>query len=273
MANDDEHLREYARSGSEAAFRELVDRHVNMVYSTALREADGDAHLAEELTQLVFVELGRKAAGLVGHPALAGWLYTCVRWIAANARRAEDRRQRRQVEDQAMSELHSSESPESTWQQVRPVLDDALHDLGETDRVAIVLRYFEDLSLKQVGQQLGLNENAARMRVDRALEKLHDLLSRRGIKSTSAALAAALVAGAVVSAPAGLVASIATSAVASQAAASATLAKLLKPTMSAKKLIVLATVGVVLFGTIASIHLVHSHPERVQQFHQWLRHP
>jgi RNA polymerase sigma factor (sigma-70 family) len=157
MANDDEHLREYARSGSEAAFLELVDRHVNMVYSAALREADGDAHLAEELTQLVFVELGRKAASLLGHPALAGWLYTCVRWMAANARRAEDRRQRRQLEYHAMSEMHSSESPEFTWQQVRPVLDDALHELGETDRAAIVLRYFEDLSLKQVGTQLGLN--------------------------------------------------------------------------------------------------------------------
>src|SRR5262249_29938614 len=147
----------------EAAFRELVDRHVNMVYSAATREADGDSHHAEELSQLVFVELGRKAASLVGHPTLAGWLYTCVRWTAANARRAEDRRQRRQLEYQAMSELHSSESPETTWQQVRPVLDDALHELGAKDREAIVLRYFEDLSLKQVGQQLGLTENAARM--------------------------------------------------------------------------------------------------------------
>ena len=189
MGNANELLGEYARSGSESVFRELVDRHVNMVYSAALREADGNPTLAAELTQLVFVGLGRKAASLIPHPALAGWLYTSVRWMAANARRAEDRRQRRRLEYQTMSELHSSESPESTWQQVRPVLDDVLHELGETDRAVIVLRYFEDLSLKQVGQQLGLNENAARMRVDRALEKLHDLLSRRGIKSTSTALA------------------------------------------------------------------------------------
>src|SRR6185436_3855574 len=118
MANDNELLREYARSASEAAFAELVHRHLNMVYATALRETGGDADLAQELTQLVFVELSRKAAGLVSHPALAGWLYTSVRWMAANTRRAEDRRQHRQREYQSMSELHSSDSADSTWQQL-----------------------------------------------------------------------------------------------------------------------------------------------------------
>ena len=105
-----------------------------------------------------------------------------------------------------MAERHSSESPESTWRHIRPVLDDALHELAEADRVALVLRFFENLSLREVGTQLGVNENAARMRVDRALGKLQELLSRRGISSTSSALAVALVAGAVVSAPAGLAA-------------------------------------------------------------------
>src|SRR4029077_15382571 len=138
--------------------------------------------------QLVFVELGRKATRLLRHPALAGWLYTCVRGMAANARRAENRRKRRQVEYQTMSQLHSPESPESTWQQVRPVLDDTLHELGEKDRTAIVLRFFENLSLKEVGMQLGLNENAARMRVDRALERLHRLFSKRGITSARSVL-------------------------------------------------------------------------------------
>jgi hypothetical protein len=94
------------------------------------------------------------------------------------------------------------------------VLDDALHELTETDRDALVLRFFENLSLREVGTRLGVNENAARMRVDRALDKLQELLSRRGITSTSSALAAALVAGAVVSAPAGLAATITTTAMA-----------------------------------------------------------
>jgi hypothetical protein len=140
---------------------------------------------------------------------------------AANARRAEDRRQRRQQEFQTMAELNSSEAPDSTWRQIRPVLDDALHELAETDRAALVLRFFENLSLREVGTQLGVNENAARMRVDRALEKLQELLSRRGITSTSSALAAALVAGAIVSAPAGLAATITTTAMAPALAAQA----------------------------------------------------
>jgi len=272
MANDNELLREYARSASEAAFAELVHRHVNMVYSTTLRETNGDASLAQELTQLVFVELSRKASSLLDHPALAGWLYTCVRWTAANARRAEDRRQRRQLEYQTMSELLSSDSPESTWQQVRPVLDDTLHELGEMDRAAIVLRFFEDLSLQQVGTQLGLNENAARMRVDRALKKLHDLLLKRGVTSTGSALAAALTAGAIVSAPSGLAASIATSALLPAAAHSMTVtsAKLLKTTLTAKKLMLIGSGSVLVLGTIGSIYLLRTHHALALRLHHWL---
>jgi len=274
MTSDNHLLREYVRSTSKAAFAELVHRHVNMVYSTALRETDGDASLAQDLTQVVFVELSRKAASLIPHPALAGWLYTCVRWTAANTRRAEEHRQRRQLEYQTMSQSLSSESPESTWQQVRPVLDDTLHELGEVDRAAIVLRFFEDLSLQEVGMQLGLNENAARMRVDRALKKLHDRLLRRGITSTSSALAAALVAGAIASAPSGLAASIATSAIGAAAAPSTTAAsvKLLKSTVAAKKLVVIGTSSVFVLGTIASIHLLRSHPGLLQHLHHWLMH-
>lgn len=274
MTRDAELLHEYARTGAEGAFRELVDRHVSMVYSAALRQAHGNVHLAEELSQLVFAELARKAAQLTSHPTMAGWLYTSVRLTAANARRSEHRRQRRQVEYHAMSHLDYSESPENTWAEVRPVLDDALHELGEADRAALVLRFFEGLNLRQVGEQLGLTENAARMRVERALDKLQELLSKRGIRSTSAALAVALLAGAIISTPAGLAASIVTTAVTSHAASSATAAsvKFLKLTMSTKKLVVVAAV-VALIGTAASIHLFYSHPEVVHQFHQWLRHP
>jgi len=254
MATDNELLREYGQTGSEAAFQELVQRHVNMVYATALRETDSNPHRAEELAQSVFVELARKAKSLEQHPALAGWLYACVRLIAANARRAEDRRQRRQTEYQNMAQLHSAESPESTWRQIRPVLDDALHELAETDRAALVLRFFENLSLREVGTQLGVNENAARMRVDRALDKLQELLSRRGITSTSSALAAALVAGAVVSAPAGLAATITTTAMApalaSQAGGAGSHSFHSKTSMKCY-LITTATV----FGVLAGFHI------------------
>jgi RNA polymerase sigma factor (sigma-70 family) len=254
MATDNELLREYVHSGSEPAFKELVQRHVDMVYATALRQTDANPHLAEDLAQSVFVELARKAKSLEQHPALAGWLYTCVRLTAANARRAEDRRQRRQQEYQTMAELHSSESSEFTWRQVRPVLDDALHELAESDRAALVLRFFENLSLREVGTQLGVNENAARMRVDRALDKLQELLSRRGITSTNSALAAALLAGAIVSAPTGLAATITATAVTPALATQASGAgghSFHSGTSMKCYLITTATV----FGTLAGFHI------------------
>lgn len=221
MQNDTELLRSYVEKGSETAFAEMVRRRVNLVYSAALRETQGDAGLAEEVTQAVFHQLARKARSLLRHPALSGWLYTSVRFCAANARRSEQRRQRREQEAFAMSELARNEPPESVWQQVRPALDDAMHELGETDRAAVVLRFFEGRNLSEIGQALGLRENAARMRVDRALEKLKGLLAKRGINSTASGLAAALAAGAVLPAPSALAAAITASTAASAASASA----------------------------------------------------
>jgi RNA polymerase sigma factor (sigma-70 family) len=264
MANDNELLQEYVGSGSEAAFAQLVERHVNMVYSAALRET-GDGHLAEELTQLVFVELSRKASTLVSHPALAGWLYTCVRLIAMNARRSEEGRNRRQLEYH-MSQL-LSESPESTWQQLRPVLDETLHELGEKDRVAIVLRFFESLSLQQVGMQLGLSENAARMRVDRALRKLRDRLSKRGITSSTSALAAAMALGAVVTAPSALAGSIATTVVSLGITASAGTAL---PVLTAKKLLLTGVASAGALGTMFTVALFWMHPMLLLRLHNWL---
>ncbi len=269
METDYQLLQEYARSASEAAFAELVKRHVNMVYSAALRETGGDATLAQELTQLVFVELSRKAAALVSHPALAGWLYTSVRWIAANNRRAENRRRDRQLEYQSMSQLNSADSQDSTWQQVRPVLDETLHELDDTDRAAIVLRFFEDLSLKQVGMQLRLSENAARMRVDRALEKLHSLLSQRGITSTCSAVAVALLAGALVPAPSGLAESITAKSVGMASSITNTSAKTWKSTVAAQKMVLAGAAAVLLLGTIGSIHFIRSHRSQILQVHQW----
>src|SRR5215469_8376877 len=162
MTTDNEFLAEYAHSGSEGAFRELVNRHINLVYSAAVREARGDASLAEDITQAVFTELARQAAQLVSHPALSGWLYTCVRRTAANVRRSEERRQRREQEAFSMNELLRPESDEPLWQEVRPVLDDIMHELDQDERTAVVLRFFEGRSHKEVGAALGVTENAAR---------------------------------------------------------------------------------------------------------------
>src|SRR6266516_1741388 len=214
MDTDNQLLESYAGKGSESAFRKLVDRHINLVYSAALRETKGDVSLAEDITQAVFAELARRATQLVRHPALAGWLYTCVRRMAANVRRAQDRRQRREQEALTLNELLGSEPTDPLWQEVRPLLDDAMHDLNEEDRAVVVLRFFEGRNFKEVGLALGLTENAARMRVERSLEKLRDLLAERGVKSAASALAAVLAAGAAVTAPSTLASTVATSALA-----------------------------------------------------------
>jgi RNA polymerase sigma factor (sigma-70 family) len=248
MATDTELLRSYARDRSESAFTELAQRHINLVHSAALREAHGDASMAEDITQAVFAELARKASSLVRHPALAGWLYTCVRQRTANERRAEDRRQRREQEAQTMNEL--CDSSDSVWQQIQPVLDDAMHELSETDRAAVVLRFFEDRSLKEVGLSLGLNENAARMRVDRALEKLQSVLAKRGVTSTALGISAAITAGAAVSAPTGLAASVVTGAMVVGASTTATtLATLKLMTMTKLEAGVIATIAAASMAT------------------------
>ncbi len=270
MATDAELLRSYACARSESAFTELVQRHINLVYSTALREARGDASLAEDITQTVFVELAKKASKLIKHPALAGWLYTCVRKMASNLRRSEERRQGREQEAQTMNELLTSNSSDSVWRQMRPVVDDAMHELSETDRAAVVLRFFEDRSLKEVGLALGINENAARMRVDRALEKLQTLLAKRGITSTASGLAAAIVAGAVMSAPAGLSASVVTGALAATVATASTTFTVLK-LMTMTKLKAGIISAVVAAGVAAPLVMQHQAQVKLRQENQSLR--
>ncbi len=250
MSNDTELLRRYVEERSESAFTELVHDHLNLVYSSALRETGGDGALAEDLSQAVFTELARKGPRLLGHPSLAGWLYTTVRHRAANLRRAEQHRRRREEEAQTMNELLSEDSPSEAWQRVRPALDDALHELKEADRAVVVLRFLEDRTLREVGARLGLNENAARMRVDRALEKLRGLLARRGITSTASGLAAALAIGVVTPAPAALAAAIASAALASGAAAGSTALTLMK-LMSVTK-VQLSLIGALALAGIAA---------------------
>ena len=209
MTDDAELLRRYADDGAEDAFAELVQRHVNLVYSAALRQLHGDAHLAADATQLVFTDLARKARSLVGHRVLAGWLFTSTRFATAKLVRGERRRHAREQEAQLMHELnHDDSAAHLDWQKVRPVLDEALGELAENDREAILLRFFEGRDYAGVGARLHLADNAARMRVDRALDKLRGLLARRGVTSTTSALAAALANQAVAAAPVGLAATV-----------------------------------------------------------------
>lgn len=215
---DPELLRQFVRGGSEGAFAEVLRRHVDLVHSAALRQVGFDAQSAEDITQSVFTDLARKASRLVGHPSLTGWLYTSTRMAAAEHRRSEACRTAREQAAHAMSQLLSNDGPEPDWNRLRPVLDEAMHDLGEADREAVLLRFFEKRPFAEIGERLGLSENTARMRVERALDRLHGALSKRGITSTATAIGLALGAHAVAAAPAGLAGGIATVALAASRA-------------------------------------------------------
>jgi len=192
MESDSELLRKYSLERDETAFTELVQRHVNLVYSVACRESNGDPVSAQDITQLVFIELARKARRLIGHPALAGWLYSSARLIGANLRRSQRRRAIREQSVESMNEPIVAASPDPPDELLRGLLDQVLHKLTDRDRGAVVLRFLEGYSLREVGATLGVSEDAARMRVDRALGKLRRLLESHGVTSTASGLSAAL---------------------------------------------------------------------------------
>lgn len=210
MTEDADLLRRYADENSEAAFADLVRRHVDHVYSTALRLVGGDAHRAEDVTQMVFVSLARKAPALIPHPVLAGWLYTAAHHAAAQVVRGEARRRRHEEEAHTMNEILKDVSgAKADWEQVRPVLDAALRELGERDREAVVLRFFVQRPFAEIGRVLRVSEDAARMRVERAVEKLRLQLVRRGVSSSAGALLIVLETHVLGAAPAGLASSVA----------------------------------------------------------------
>ena len=217
MEEDRELLRRYAVDGSESAFAELVERHVKLVYSAALRQVEGDAHLAQDVTQSIFLDLARKSARLTRHNSLAGWLYTSVRFAAATARRTVRRRRERERQAQVTSEPDVEPRIEAQWDVLQAVLDQAMHRLKEKDRHAVLLRYFEGKTLAQVGSALGLTEEAARKRIDRALDKLRATLEHRGAVVSGSALAAILGDKTAVAIPAGLTVALTSAAMASGA--------------------------------------------------------
>ncbi len=205
MNDDSALLRQFVENRSDEAFSELVRRYVNLVYSTALRETRGDIHRAEEATQLVFIDLARKASSLVNRTVLGGWLYLGVAFAVARLARSERRWRLREHEANTMHELNAESSARDVdWNRLRPVLDAVMREMGQCDREAVLLRFFEGHSFSQIGERLRLTEDAARKRVERALGKLQSLLERRGIRSSAAALASVLATEAVTAAPPGL---------------------------------------------------------------------
>ncbi len=221
MIEDTELLRRYAEEQSEAAFTELVERRLGLVYAVALRQTGGDAHRAQDIAQTVFTHLARKASSLARQPVLAGWLYRSTQFAARDAMRTEWRRRAREQKAHTMHEILSEDRSAGEWDKLRPDLDQILSELDESDRDALVLRFLDDRPLADVGAKLKLTENAARMRVQRALEKVRTLLAARGVTSTAAALAGVLTGQAGAAAPASIVASVSSAALAGAASSGA----------------------------------------------------
>jgi RNA polymerase sigma factor (sigma-70 family) len=265
--NDSELLRRYAETGCETAFTDLVKRYVDLVYSAALRQVAGDTHLAQDVTQTVFIDLARKGASICERTVLSGWLYTSTRYAAAKTIRAEQRRQARDQEAYTMQKISGQIPPEPQWEQLRPLLDEAMHELNQSERDAVLLRYFEGRQLAEVGARLGLSEDAARMKVTRALDRLHGLLTKRGVSSTATALAVLLTSQSVLAAPAGLAANIVGATLLSAASGVSTSVTILKlMTMTKLKLGVLS--ALVVAGLATSLVVQHqTHVNLAQENH------
>jgi RNA polymerase sigma factor (sigma-70 family) len=261
MLSDQQLLREFAEASVESAFGELTRRHIDLVYSTALRAVGGDEQLAKDVAQSVFIDLARKARTLAVRLTVTGWLYKSTCFAAAKAVRSARRRQTREREACAMQNQMADPADEPEWHELGPVLNSVMLELKEADREVLLLRFFQRYSLEQVGAHLGLNPNAARMRVDRALNRMRDRLMSRGITSTATGLAAVLAHQAVSAAPAGLAAAIFTASLAAGGAAT-TSSILTFITMTNAKAITLG--AALLVGAITPIVLQHQANLRLQ---------
>ncbi len=234
MMDDLELLRVYAERGSEQAFADLVGRHANLVYSTALRYVR-DADLARDVVQMVFRDLACKAKKLCGGTVVTGWLYRSTRYAASTVLRTERRRRKR--ETFAMEIIENNSDTQSVWTELAPLLEDAMNRLGKADQDAVLLRFFEGKSLRDVGQALGMTDDAAQKRLARALEKLRSFFAAKGVKVSVTFLVPAIAANAVQAAPEGLTPSVvATSLAGATGAGASSLVTTLVTIMSMTKL-------------------------------------
>ena len=204
MTSDLELLQNYARYKSEESFTALVNRHLNLVYSAALRQVRSP-QLAEEVVQSAFMDLARQAQTLAPDTILTAWLYQVTRRTAINVVRREARRQ---IREQVACELTAMNATANDWTYVEAILDEAMHALDETDRTAVLLRYFENKSLREVGQILGASDNAVQKRLSRAVERLREFFTRHGVAIGASGLVGAISTNAVQAAPVGLAATI-----------------------------------------------------------------
>jgi len=201
-------LGEFIRDESQDAFTALVQRHLGLVYCAALRQVHSP-QLAEEVAQSVFTDLARNAARLRPNTVLTAWLYEVTRRTAINVVRGEARRQLR---EQIALEMNPTNATHDDWRQIEPLLDEAMHALDDIDRTAVLLRFFENKSLREVGESLGTTDDTARKRVNRAVERLREFFAKHDVNVGASGLIVLISANAIVSAPAGLGTALAASA-------------------------------------------------------------
>ncbi len=267
-ANDMDLVREFARHNSEAAFTELVRRHLNLVYSVARRCTgnDGDAH---DVTQAVFIILARKAAGLREKTLLTGWLYETTRFAAARLLRTNARRHAREQEAYMQSTLTETDNA-AVWEKLSPHLETAMGKLNAADRALLVLRFYENKSGPEAAALLGIREDAAHKRVARAIEKLRKFFAQRGVTLTATAIAGAVSANSVQAAPVALVKIISAIAVAKGAAATTSTLTLVKGALKlmawTKMKAAVITGAVIILATISTVtvrsYLRHAPPRQ-----------
>jgi RNA polymerase sigma factor (sigma-70 family) len=275
MAAGDEFqlLANYAKSRDERAFAQLVDRYIDLVYASARRQV-GEAELARDVTQAVFLILSQKAgeltrdrrpAGQTGGAPLSAWLLAVTRYAANNAIRTRARQKRY---DQKVAAMNHEAAPENErqWEEMSPLLDEGMSKLKANDRDALLLRFFEKKTARQIGEALGISEDAAEKRVARAVDKLRDFFRRRGVAVSAVALTAGLMTHSAEAAPLGLSASVSASTTATTAATTTTsavgLAKGTVIAMTAAKIkLVVASVAVgliVVGGGAVAVNAVRS---------------
>ncbi len=205
---DMELLARYTRQHAEDAFAELVRRHLDLVHSAALRQVRAP-QLAEEVAQATFIKLARHAPQFPPDTVVTAWLYQVTRREAIDVVRRESRRQLR---EQIATEMNAMNATAADWTHIEPLLDEAMHALDDTDRAAVLLRYFENKSLREVGATLGTSENAAQKRLGRAVERLREFFAKRGVTVGASGLVVVISANAIQAAPAGLAVTISTAA-------------------------------------------------------------
>jgi RNA polymerase sigma factor (sigma-70 family) len=232
--NDHDLIHEFAATRSEQAFRRLVDRHCDLVFSVAGR-VTRDPDLARDVSQQVFCKLAAKPNSVPAGVPLAAWLHRTCRSLAIDLVRSEEARRKREASLSHPSAMNSETTPD--WSRLEPVIDSLIDELPELDRRAVVLRFYERRSHGAIGAALGLSEEAARKRLDRALDRLRGLLAKRGIATTSAALATILPAHATGPAPAGLAASLSSTALSTATVTTASTSSILAIIMSHKAVI------------------------------------